>query len=303
MEIKIPIEEIPAKTILSGYSTGEEWFGNNYNMNLYKGCCHGCIYCDSRSECYGVEDFDRVRTKKNLLEILEKELKAKRKTGVIGCGAMSDPYNPFEKTLCLSRRAFSLINRYRYGLSVITKSALVTRDIDIFSQIKEHSPILIKTTITTPHDGLAKKLEPNVSPPSERFDAISKLRSAEITCGVLMMPCLPFIEDSPEDILLLVNRAKEAGAYFVFADFGVTLRQNQRDWFYKKLDESFPDMEYKKMYIETYGNSYQCGSPRYNELKNLFQKECERLGLIYSMEGIRRLYKENYSENEQLTLY
>lgn len=297
------IEEISAKTILSAYSDGTGWFGNNYNINLYKGCCHGCIYCDSRSECYGVEDFDRVRVKKDALLILENELIRKRKTGVVGTGAMSDPYNPFEKELEITKRAAVIINKHGYGHSLITKSALVTRDVDIFREIKKHSPMLVKLTITTPYDSLAAKIEPNVSPPSERLNAVARLRESGIHSGVLLMPCLPFIEDKLEDILLLTRLAKEAGAEFVYADFGVTLRQNQRDWFYMKLDEKFPDSGLKERYIKTFGNNYKCGSPDYGALYNAFGRECERLGLIYHMDGIRELYKGGYYDDRQLTLF
>lgn len=298
------IEEIDAKSILSGYSDGNEWFGNNYNMNLYKGCCHGCIYCDSRSECYRVEDFDRVRIKKNALFILEQELIKKRKSGVIGTGAMSDPYNPFEKELMLTRKSAALIEKYRFGHSLITKSALVTRDIDIFREIKKQSPMLVKITITTPHDSLSSKIECNVSAPSERLEAIAKLSEADIHCGVLLMPCLPFIEDNEDDIILLTRRAREAGAEFVYADFGVTLRQNQREWFYKKLDENFPERpDLKQIYQKTFGNSYECGSPSYKKLYEAFEKECAKLKLLYHMDDIRKLYKSKYSDSEQLTLF
>ncbi|MEI6578779.1 MAG: radical SAM protein, partial [Eubacteriales bacterium] len=150
------MEFIPAKTIISGYAQGNVWFGSNYNMNIYKGCCHGCIYCDSRSECYRVENFDTVRAKENALATIERELKSKRKTGVIGTGAMSDPYNPFEKEHELTRGALALINRYRFGVAIATKSDLVARDIDILKEISKHSPVLIKLTVTAADDALCK---------------------------------------------------------------------------------------------------------------------------------------------------
>ena len=137
------MEFIPAKTIISGYSDDNRWFGINYNMNIYKGCCHGCIYCDSRSECYRVENFDEVRAKENSLALIERELKSKRKTGVVGTGAMSDPYNPFENMHSLTRGALQLIDKYKFGSAIATKSDLVTRDIDIFKSIQAHSPVII----------------------------------------------------------------------------------------------------------------------------------------------------------------
>jgi len=151
------MEFIPAKTIISGYTADNPWFGNNYNMNIYKGCCHGCIYCDSRSECYHVENFDEVKIKENALAIIERELKSKRKTGVIGTGAMSDPYNTLEKEYRLTRGALALINTYRFGVSIATKNNLITRDLDVLKEIQIHSPVLIKITITTCDDELCKR--------------------------------------------------------------------------------------------------------------------------------------------------
>ncbi|MGE5632045.1 MAG: SPL family radical SAM protein [Caulobacteraceae bacterium] len=231
---------IPAKTIISGYSEGSSWFGINYNMNIYKGCCHGCIYCDSRSECYRVENFDEVRAKDNALEIIARELKSKRRTGVVGTGAMSDPYNPFEKEYRLTRGALQLINNYGFGVSIATKSDLITRDLDVLKEIQAHSPVLVKITITTSDDYLCKKLEPSVAVSSRRFEVINELSEHGIFAGILLMPVLPFLEDNEENIRGIIRFAHESGAKFIFPAFGVTLRQNQRAWYYKKLDEKFP---------------------------------------------------------------
>lgn len=154
------MKTIPAKSILQKNKSGA-WFGNDYNMNLYKGCCHGCIYCDSRSGCYNIDNFDEVRAKENALEILRDELK-RRTPGIIGTGSMSDPYNPFEKTEQLSRRAAELIRGSGFGLTVVTKSPLITRDIDVFGEIAAEQPLLLKMTITTADDGFCRLLEPNV---------------------------------------------------------------------------------------------------------------------------------------------
>jgi DNA repair photolyase len=158
-----PIQYIDAKTIISEYRTENEWFGANYNMNIYKGCNHGCIYCDSRSECYQVENFDQVRAKTNALTLIERDLKSKTKKGVVGSGAMSDPYNPFEKELCLTRGALALLHRYGFGVCLFTKSDLILRDLDLLCEISRHSPVLTAITITTSDDALSKKLERNVS--------------------------------------------------------------------------------------------------------------------------------------------
>ena len=197
-------------------------------MNIYKGCCHGCIYCDSRSDCYGIEDFDRVRIKENSINLIEKDLKSKRKKGIVATGAMSDPYNPFEEKFLLTRKALELIDKYNYGAAIATKSDLIIRDIDVLKRIKEHSPVLCKITITTADDELSKKIEPNVCLSSERFKAIKKLSDEGIYTGILLMPILPFINDTEENIISIVRKAKENGAKFVYPAFGVTLRSNQR---------------------------------------------------------------------------
>lgn len=287
---------IPAKTIISGYSVKNEWFGNNYNMNIYKGCSHGCIYCDSRSECYGVENFDEVRAKENALLLIEKELRSKKRTGIIGTGAMSDPYNPMEKEYELTRGALKLIHQYRYGVSIATKSNLVVRDIDVLKGISTHSPVLVKITVTTCDDALAKKLEPHVALPSERFEAIKTLSDEGIPTGVLMMPILPFIEDTAENIEGILKRAHESGARFVYPAFGVTLRQNQRDWFYKKLDEQFPGV--KQKYITRFGNAYSCGSPNAKALWQIVEEQCRSYGMACKMKDIIRDYTEGYGSQQ-----
>lgn len=291
---------IPAKTILSSFWQTSNWFGTNYNMNIYKGCNHGCIYCDSRSDCYRVENFDEVRAKKNCLELLEKDLKTKRKKGVIGTGAMSDPYNIFEKEHELTRGALELIDKYHFGLSIVTKSSLIIRDIDILKNIQKHSPVLIKLTITTANDELCKKIETNVCPSSERFKAIKKLTDNGIFAGVLLMPILPFINDTEENILELVRLSHENGAKFIFGAFGVTLRANQRIWFYNKLIKTFPGI--KEKYIKTFGQDYECPSPKSKFLWEIFKKECEKYGILYKMEDIIKAYRKDY-DTEQLKLF
>lgn len=295
------LKSIPAKTILSGYAEHNSWFGANYNMNLYKGCSHGCIYCDSRSDCYQIKNFDAVRVKENALEILERELKSKRRTGVVASGSMTDPYNPFEKQAQVTRGALTLINKYFFGAATVTKSALVTRDIDLFSAIQQHSPVLVKITVTTPHDSLSRLIEPRASASSERLDALARLAEKGVRCCALMTPVLPFIEDGEEDIKLLVKRVYETGAKMIYGDFGVTLRMNQRDYFYEKLDKYFPEI--KQKYIYAFGESYVCQSPSYGKLKRLFAAECEKYGLIYKMPDIISYYRKGYYEENQLTFF
>jgi DNA repair photolyase len=266
-----------------------DWFGAEYNMNIYRGCSHGCIYCDSRSDCYRNTDFDTIKPKENALQIIRDELRRKAKSGVIATGAMSDPYNPLERELKLSRHALELINAYGFGVSVATKSALVARDADILRDIKAHSPVIVKLSITTADEELCKKLEPNVSGASERFEAMGVLAGHGIYCGALVMPVLPFINDSGENIVEIVRRAKEAGARFVYPAFGMTLRQGNREYFYGQLDKLFPQM--KERYIKQYGLRYYCPSPKAKKLWGIFTAECERLGLVYDMKAIISRYK------------
>lgn len=295
------MEFVSAKTIISSYSNNNSWFGSNYNMNIYKGCCHGCIYCDSRSECYRVEKFDEVRVKEKALAIIERELKSKRKTGVIGTGSMSDPYNPFEKQFKLTRGALELINLYRFGVSIATKSDLIIRDIDLLKAISAHSPVLIKVTITTADDTICKKVEPNVAVSSDRFKVIKKLSENGIFGGILLMPVLPFIEDTVENISSIIKLAHENGAKFIYPAFGVTLRQNQREWYYNKLDEHFPTL--KQKYMQHYANTYECRSPKAMELWALFKKECDSCGMQYKMEDIIKGYKQGYGKKNQLSIF
>lgn len=294
------MELIPAKQILSQRTYNENWFGTNYNMNIYKGCSHGCIYCDSRSECYGIETFDKVRGKDKAIDIINTELKAKRKKGVIATGAMSDPYNPLEKEYNYTRKALELIDLYNFGVAIATKSELITRDIDILKSITTHSPVIVKITITTSEDALSKKIEPKVSLPSKRFEAIKRLSENGIFTGILLMPVLPFIEDSEENIINIVNQAADMGAKFIYPYFGVTLRQGQREYFYSKLDENFKGI--KNKYIEEYGFSYECASVRSKELWKIFKTECDKKGILYKMSDIIKAYQSPY-EKEQLSFF
>lgn len=293
------MDYINAKTIVSQYRENPSWFGINYNMNIYKGCCHGCIYCDSRSQCYGIDDFDRVRVKDNAIEIIRKELKSKRKTGVVGTGAMSDPYNPFERKLMLTRAALEEVNNYNYGISIATKSPLVVRDKDILRKIKEHSPVIIKITITTFDDDLCKKIEPKVAITSERFKAIKDLNDSGIYAGILFMPILPFINDTEENIINIVEKARETGAKFILAyGMGVTLRQNQKEYYYQKLIELFPNKKLPGKYIDTYGDRYEYRSPNSKKLWRIFTELCEKYGMLYKMEDITKSYKEPYNREQ-----
>lgn len=296
------MEYVPAKTIVTKTKSSADWFGIDYNMNIYRGCCHGCIYCDSRSDCYGIDQFDKVRVKEDALRIIRDELRRKVKKGVVGTGAMSDPYNPFEQESELTRHALELIDAFGFGAAVATKSALLKRDMEVLLGIKEHSPVICKVTVTTTDNHLAKKIEPHVSLPSERLELIEALRNNGIFTGILMMPILPFLEDNEENIRSIVNAAHETGANFIYPSFGVTLRNNQREWFFDCIKEQFPEQNLVASYIRRYGNSYGCTSPHVKKLWAIFTKECERFGILYKMPDIIHSYKKNY-EITQLSLF
>ena len=288
-----------AKTILAK-TKSTEWFGTDYNVNLYRGCCHGCIYCDSRSECYHLEDFDRVRGKDNCLAILRDELRRKVKTGVIGTGAMSDPYNPFEKTELITRRSLELFDAYGFGCMIISKSSLMARDSDIFLSIKEHSPMICSMTVTAAEDSLSRIVEPNVSTSSERFDTLAALSGQGIFTGITMTPLLPFIEDSGENIGKIVRIGHEAGVKLIYALMGMTLRQGNREYYYKNLDIHFPGL--KEKYVSRYGGSYECTCPNAGKLWRAFTEECDRYGILYKMRDIISASRLGY-ENGQLSFF
>ena len=295
------MEYIPAKTIVTKTKAPAKWFGIDYNMNIYKGCCHGCIYCDSRSECYGVDDFDKVRVKENALRIIRDDLRRKTRSGVVGTGAMSDPYNPFERELELSRHALELCDAFGFGAAIATKSSLLSRDIDILQSIAEHSPVLLKITITTARDDLAEKIEPNVSRPTERFEMIEKLARAGLYTGILLMPVLPFIEDNRENIGEIIRKAEDTGVKFIYPAFGMTLRGNQRAWYFQKLNEQFPGEGLVAADRKRYGEYYECTSPQARKLWEYFSEECQKRQIVYRMEDIISQYKRPYKVT-QITL-
>ena len=295
------MDYIPAKHILHR-SRSTQWFGTDHTMNLYRGCCHGCIYCDSRSDCYHIPEFDRVAAKADALRILRDDLACKVRPAFIGMGAMSDPYNPFEEELQLTRHALELIDAYQCGVAIATKSDLILRDRDILCSIRDHSPVVCKLTVTTADDELAAKLEPGAPPPSRRLEALRGLAEAGLFCGVLLMPVLPFVEDSPEQVLAVVEAAARAGARFVYAAFGITMRAGQREYFLDRLDRAFPGQELSRKYLSRYGERYECASPRARELWELFSRRCRELGLLCEMRPIISAATRHYGDR-QLTFF
>ena len=292
------ITYVEAKNIVTAARGGDNWFGMDYNMNIYRGCSHGCVYCDSRSECYGDDDFETVKVKRNAIGKILDDLRRKRRTGVVATGAMSDPYNPLERDLRLTRQAMELLATYGFGAAIATKSPLITRDIDVLTGIAKHSPVICKLTVTCADDELSRVLEPRAAPSSERFAALRRLSDSGLFAGVLLMPVLPYISDSDENVLGVVRSAAEAGARFIYPWFGVTTRDRQRAYLYDRFDESFPGV--RELYLARFGNNYSCASPRSKRLRELFTRECKKLGILYAMPDIIAAYKRGF---EQYSLF
>lgn len=295
------MDYIPAKHILIR-SKSTAWFGTDHTVNLYRGCCHGCLYCDSRSDCYRNPDFDRVTAKADALRILRDELARKVRPAFIAMGAMSDPYNPFEEELLLTRHALELIDAYDCGVSVDTKSDLIVRDIDLYQSIQAHSPVICKLTVTTVDEDLAAKVEPRAPSPARRLAAVRSLAQAGLFCGVLLMPVLPFLEDRHEQVLAVVDRSADAGAKFIYPGFGVTMRQGQREYFLRELDRAFPGEHLSRRYLARYGDRYRCPSPRARELWEVFAARCRERGLLYQMPHIVSAATRGYGDR-QLTFF
>jgi len=268
--------EITAKTILNHVKQPDTWFGLKYNMNLYRGCQHQCIYCDSRSACYRLGDLADIRVKVNALELLEDVLPRKRMRGTIGFGSMNDLYMPVEQRYRLARGALEIIQRHQFPIHILTKSNLVLRDLDLLTEIKRIYAA-VSFTITTTDDDLAAKLEPGAPSPSERYQAMRKLADAGILTGVTMMPILPFLEDDPENIRHIVQRAADSGASYIIPAFGMTLRPGSRDYYYRKLDLLFPAV--KEQYVKAFGDSYQCSTPNWPTLERVFREEILKKGI------------------------
>lgn len=285
--------------ILSRLKKSEHWFKYDYNMNLYRGCSHGCIYCDSRSQCYGIINFDEIEVKPKAIEILEDELRKKRKSVIIGMGAMSDPYNPREIAEKLTGKALELILKHQHGILITTKSDLILRDVDILLEINKSQPVLCVFSINTTDDELASKTEPNIIRPTKRFEAVAELARRGLNTGVLLMPTLPFITDNNYNIEQVVKFSYDSGAKFVYPSFGLTLRGNQRNYYYEKLDLHFPGLH--EIYKNTFGHQYYCDSPKSDELRMTFIKACKKYGLEYKMKEINRKFLE-LQTNLQLSL-
>lgn len=275
------IREIRARTLLAAVPQPEPLFGLRYNMNLYRGCQHQCIYCDSRSECYQIEDFADVLVKVNAIDLLRKELKSKRVRGTIGTGSMSDPYIPIEAQYKLTGKALEVIAEHRFPIHMITKSDGVIRDLHLLQEISKVYTA-VSFTITTTDDDLARKVEPGAPPPSARLKAMQALSATGVYTGVTMMPILPYIEDTEDNIAAIVRLAHEHGASYIIPWFGMTMRDRQRAYYYDKLDKLFPGL--RAQYERRYGERYECAVSNAARLGQVFAELCAQYGLAGQMQ-------------------
>lgn len=274
-------------------------------MNIYRGCMHGCIYCDSRSECYGMNHaFEDVEVKENALELLENALRSKRAKCMIGTGSMSDPYIPLEQSLGMTQKALEIVHRYGFGFTLITKSSSVLRDLKLLQAVNQKAKCVVQMTITACDDAVCKIIEPNAAPTSERFAALKTLNEAGIPTVVWLTPILPFITDTKENIEAILNRCIEVKVRGIICfGMGLTLRTGNREYFYEKLDTHFPGL--KEKYIGIYGNSYSVMSPNNRELMTLFRRICETRGIEHNIGKIFKYLNslETMQKQAQLELF
>lgn len=274
-------------------------------MNIYRGCTHGCIYCDSRSRCYGfTHPFEDIEVKRNAPALLEQKLRSKRKKCMIGTGAMCDPYLHCEEELRLTRACLEIIDRYGFGVSVLTKSDRILRDLDLLGSIQEKSKAVAQMTLTTWDDRLCRIIEPEVCVTSRRLEVLRTMKEAGIPTVVWMTPLLPFINDTKENLKGILEGCLEEGVKGILCfGMGLTLREGNREYFYQALDRHFPGL--RREYQRRYGNAYELPSPRHRELQQIFEDTCAKAGILYRPEDIFAYLRE-FPENKgytQLSLF
>jgi len=272
-------------------------------MNLYRGCTHGCIYCDSRSKCYSFDhDFEDIEIKSNAPLLLEKRLASKREKCMIGTGSMTDPYIHLEETIQSTRKCLEVIDKYGFGVTIITKSNRILRDLDLLKKINKKTKCVVQMTLTTYDEELCKIIEPHVSTTKERFETLKIMNENNIPTVVWLDPILPFINDTKENLLGILNYCIQAKVHGIICfSMGLTLREGNREYFYQKLDEHFPGL--KDKYIKKYGNRYEILSDKNNELMRLFQETCKKHNIESDYRKIFK-YLRTFPENkEQLTLF
>ncbi|MBD5525980.1 MAG: radical SAM protein [Lachnospiraceae bacterium] len=286
---------VDAKGILSSHN----------GMNLYRGCTHGCIYCDGRSECYQMKhDFEDIEVKQNAPELLEKALRSKRKKCMIGTGAMCDPYMHCEEQLKLTRRCLELIDEYGFGVAVQTKSDRILRDLDILKSINRKAKCVVQMTLTTYDEDLCRIVEPKVCTTKRRYEVLQIMKENGIPTVVWLSPILPYINDTRENIEGILEYCRKAGVYGIICfGMGLTLRQGDREYYYAALDKHFPGLREK--YHRKFGYAYEIPSDRQGELMRYFYGFCKENHIVSDMERVFAYLRE-FPENkgyEQLSLW
>ena len=284
-----------AKTILSRYN----------GINIFRGCTHGCIYCDSRSKCYNIDhDFEDIEVKRNAPELLEEALRKKRKKCMIGTGAMCDPYMHIEIMLNYTRKCLEIIERYGFGLSILTKSNRILRDLEILKKISHKSKCVVQMTLTTYDESLCKIIEPAVCTTKERYEVLKIMRDNGIPTVVWLGPILPFINDTEENLRGILDYCIKANVYGIICfGMGLTLREGNREYYYSKLDQHFPGL--KQKYQNKYGYSYKVMSDNNQSLMSIFHGECEKHGIVSNIDEIfKYLHTFEYKQQiEQISLF
>ena len=273
------------------------------SMNLYRGCTHGCIYCDSRSDCYRfAHDYEDIEVKQNAPELLERTLCSSRKKFMISTGSMCDPYQPCEKELKLTRRCLELILQYGFGASVITKSDLILRDLDLFEEISSKSKAVVQMTITVADEELSRKIEPNVCTSKRRYEVLKEFQKYGVPAVVWLSPVLPMITDTEENIRQILEWCFDAGVKgIIMYGAAMTLRSGCREYYYNELDRMFPGLSRK--YERMYGDSYLVVSTRHEKLMKIFHEECEKHGVLHTPEDCFRFINEMPERYRQLNLF
>ena len=284
---------VQAKSLLT------RWNG----MNIYRGCSHGCIYCDSRSECYQMKHpFEDIEVKENAPVLLENILKTKRKKIMISTGSMSDPYQHCEEKLGMTRKCLELIDRYGFGASVITKSDLVLRDIDLFDSINRKSKSVLQMSLTIADDRLSKIIEPHVCTTARRSEVLKEFQKRAITTVVWMTPFLPLLTDTEENLRTILDYCIDAGVKGIICfNIGMTLRQGDREYYYKALDRHFPGLS--REYQRRYGNAYEVNSADNTRLMKLFHTTCEQHGILHTPDECFRYIAQMPEKSDQLSLF
>ena len=275
----------------------------NNNINLYRGCTHGCIYCDSRSECYGMNHpFEEIEVKSNALELLEKTLYKKKHKCMIASGAMSDPYITLEKELQHTRKSLEIIEKYSFGATVLTKSDLILRDLDVLQRINQKTRTVVQMTLTTYDENLCRIIEPNVCTTQKRFAVLKEMQKAGIPTVVWLTPILPFINDNEENITGLLEYCQEAKIKGLLSfGAGMTLRNGNREYYYQKLDEHYPGL--KQQYIRRFGSSYGIKSPHSGKLTAIIKKFCDANNIIYGTKDVFEYCALFPQQKHQLSLF